>query len=576
MKRSQQIDIKRTLALSGAFSFLCSCSQACLLPFLTLYLRQLGLTPAMAGVVMGARRFLGLAWSPAAGLLAARYRKRRAVIVCSLLLSAAVALLLLLLPPLDGPAGGRPCSAGGPEAAPSRGPTPTGAGSDPSTAWTNPTAPSATATDPTDMGSAPTDMGSVPTVTGGSPPPQVDETVALRLNGSSPASPAVRNVRSEALPEGEGGAGLGFLGSLKEMDTHTQLFLSVLVIASVWECFSAPLERAADDGLFEYLDQADASDRHASAGPRGPWGLLGAACGAGGAGLLAGRLGCPLAAGVHFYGYAGLAVLALPLAACLPLHAGGKAGRVSRSGGPLKALRLVAGCPRARLAAVTAVAAGAARAAAEDFLLWQMQDHGSGQLHMGLALALAALAQAAYPLLSGRLARFLGPSRVLVAGAAGLALQSFYYSFLWGPWAALPAQPLTCLGAGAVWWALGVQSEDVAVPGAERSVRRLYGALSRGLGGGLGSLAGGLVAQRFGLAWLFRGVGVALMAWCACLPLLQWRAPLRQRVNYSRLLAADGSEASDSGSEQERDWLDRAMDEDCRQHANGKTLTSGF
>ncbi|CAG5897426.1 unnamed protein product [Menidia menidia] len=525
MKRSQQIDIKRTLALSGAFSFLCSCSQACLLPFLTLYFRELGLTPAMAGVVMGARRFLGLAWSPAAGLLAARYRKRRAVIVCSLLLSAAVALLLLLLPPVDGPAGGRPCGPAGQGPVPSRGPTPTGAGSDPSTAWTNPTAPSApsaaTSEGPTNMGLAPTDMGSVPAATGGSPPPPVDETAAVRMTSSSAASPAARNVRSGSLPEGEGGAGLGlgFLGSLKEMDTHTQLFLTVLVIASVWECFSAPLERAADDGLFEYLDQADASDRHASAGPRGPWGLLGAA----------------------------------------------------RSGGPLKALRLVASCPRARLAAVTAVAAGAARAAAEDFLLWQMQDHGSGQLHMGLALALAALSQAAYPLLSGRLARLLGPGRVLVAGAAGLALQSFYYSFLWGPWAALPAQPLTCLGAGAVWWALGVQSEDVAAPGAERSVRRLYGALSRGLGGGLGSLGGGLVAQRFGLAWLFRGVGVALMAWCACLPLLQWRAPLRRRVNYSRLLAADGSEASDSGSEQERDWLDRAMDEDCRQHANGKT-----
>lgn len=101
MRRSKQIDVRRALALAGLFNFLLSCSRACLLPFLTLFLRQLGLPPTMIGVIIGTKHLITAAWSPASSLLFKLYNKRRVAITCTLALSAALPLLLLLLPSLN-------------------------------------------------------------------------------------------------------------------------------------------------------------------------------------------------------------------------------------------------------------------------------------------------------------------------------------------------------------------------------------------------------------------------------------------------------------------------------------------
>ncbi|XP_034395277.1 major facilitator superfamily domain-containing protein 6-like [Cyclopterus lumpus] len=591
MQRNKQINISRALALAGAFNFLFSCARACLIPFLTLYFRQLGLTPAMTGVLMGTKHLISLAWSPVACLLSKHYNKRRAVINISLVCSAAAALVLLLVPLVDV----RPQAGSCNRSVLSGGPTQILGGDLPSSV-----APSASsARTQTKTNTAPASQSGVTSTAktlsftestlnrhnqSHLQLPPFNATVVVEnsagewtvggyvMHHPTPSSAApVRSKRSEE-QLGEEKAEeeerrFEFLGSLKLMDPQHQLFFLILIIVSVWEFVSAPLEWTADDGLYEYLDSADASDRY---GSTGVWGLLGAACGVGGAGLLVSRLSCLIAgriprSAVHFFCYAALAAASLPMAAHLSLHLNKKRDRAS---GLLKAVRLVRGSPRALLCAVTALLVGVAGSTVDNFLLWQMQDHGSGELHMGLSLAVALLSQAAFPLLAYRVSKLLSPGRVLVIAAASLGLQCFYYSFLWGPWAAVPAQVLSCFSGGALWWAVGHQCEDVATPGAERSVRRVYDALCLQLGSGLGSFAGGFMAQRFGLAWLFRGVAVAVMAWCACLPLLQWKAPRQRRINYSRLLAADASEASDSESEQERDWLEKAMEDDRNSNNN--------
>ncbi|KAM6905389.1 major facilitator superfamily domain-containing protein 6-like [Xenentodon cancila] len=584
----KQIDIKRALALAGTFNFLCLCAKASLVPFLTLYFRQLGLSLAMTGIVMGTKCFITLVWSPAASLLSKHYNKRRVVITCSLAFSAAVALLLLLIPSTDVPgARNETCKMYDTGVGPTQslGDDVLVTGPQTPTAVTHPntlvTFPSQTfnGTNPSPVTMTKSSLSPNDTEKFQPELSQQNASVVVgsvlgesEMNGSAVHSTvsslvtSVRNKRSKLESEEMDGISLGFLGSLKEMDIHNQLFFLILFMVSVWELVSAPLEWTADDGLYEYLDFADASDRHSSAEV---WGLLGAACGVGGTGLLVSQLRCFIAAhtprrAVHFYCYACLVVLALPAAVCLPLYLSKKRDRAN---GLLKAVQLVHGSPHALLCAFTIFLVGVAGSSVDNFLFWQMQDHGSSELHMGLSLALALLSQATFPLLTGRISKLLSPGRVLVVGATSLGLQCFYYSFLWGAWAALPAQLLSCFSSGALWWAVKIQCEDVATPGAEKSVRRVYSSLLLHLGSGLGSFAGGFVAQRFGLEWLFRGAAVVLMVWCVCLPLLQWKAPRQRRINYSRLLAADASEASDSESEQERDWLDKAMEED-RGHSN--------
>ncbi|XP_042361129.1 major facilitator superfamily domain-containing protein 6-like [Plectropomus leopardus] len=655
MKRNKTIDVRRALALASTFNFLCSCASACLLPFLTLYLRQLGLTPAMTGIVMGAKHVITLVWSPASSLLSKHYNKRRAVIGGSLVCSAAAALVLLFFPatgvhthtcnmtdvrtqsavtssvtpatllrthpkvdpsPVSRSAVTPPAEtlaetksaavtttktddksrqlpqeetsaavvrAGEPKtsssvtpqtttAAPSRNKKSERGEKTPDGEQTVTLAEAKSAADTTRKAALDRhdeDKSRRQDDVSAAEKPRTSSSVTLKTISAAP----VRNKRSERgekTTDGEQTEGeFEFLGSLKVMDPQHQLFFLVLITVSVWEVASAPLEWTADDGLYEYLDFADASDRYSSTGV---WGLLGAACGVGGAGVLVSQLRCLIAgqtprSAVHFCCYAALCALTLPAAACLPLYLNKKRDRAN---GLLKAVQLVRGSPRALLCAVTALLVGVTNAAVENFLLWQMQDHGSSELHMGLSLALALLSQAAFPLLAPRVSKLLSPGRVLAVAAASLGLQCFYYSFLWGPWAALPAQVLSCFSGGALWWAVRMQCEDIATPGAERSVRRVYGALSLRLGGAMGSFGGGFVVQRFGLAWLFRGAALGVMAWCVCLPLLQWKAPRQRRINYSRLLAADASEASDSESEQERDWLEKAMEDDRSNNNYGR------
>lgn len=594
MKRNKQIDIKRALALSSAFSFLCCCARACLLPFLTLYFRQLGLTPAMTGIVMGTKRLITLVWSPAAGVLAKRYNKRRVVIACSLAGSAAVPLVMLLIPPVNVQTWTRTCNVSDPSSR--QGLNLLTGSTGPATSSTRiqttlvlqvgVTVPENTSPDATptpavvsasfsQSKSSPQQKNASLVVSGSHEEPafvtnHVTDSVVTRVrNERSEFKSGSEEELGEKTTEGEKDeGGFDLLGSLKAMDTQHQLFFLILITVAVWECASAPLEWTADDGLYEYLDYADASDRYTSTGV---WSLLGTACGVGGVGLLVSQLSCLIAgqtprSAVHFFCYAGVAALALPAAMHLPLYLNKKRNRAN---GHLKAAQLVRGSPRALLCAVSALLVGVAGSAVDDFLLWQMQDHGSGELHMGLSLALAQLSQACFPLLAGRVSKLLRPGRALAVGAASLGVQCVYYSFLWGPWAALPAQVLSFFSSGALSWAVKVQCEDVATPGAERSLRRVYGALSLHLGGGLGSIAGGLVVQRFGLTWLFRGIAAGLVLWCVCLPLLQWNTPRRRRINYSRLLAADASEASDSESDQERDWLDKAMEDDGSNNTDG-------
>lgn len=609
MRRTKQIDIKGALALAAAFHFLCCCGRACILPFLTLYFRQLGLTPAMTGIIMGTKHLISLVWRPLASLLSKHYNRRRAVITGSLLCSAAAALVLLLIPSTSVETLAGHCNMSDLSASPTVGPgdhglvgsvrptmPPTLTRSKVNTDFVSQSDDISTMQTLNDTKPAPvltslaspytlhreelvneashpqlSHMNATVVVNNSTEEPTTYSSIIYQLNVTSPVSPLVRSIRSLIKSKSEDlqqrraeeeEARFEFLGSLKVMDVQHQLFFLLLIVVSIWEAVSAPLEWTADDGLYEYLDFVDATDHY---GSTRVWGLLGAACGVGAVGLLVSHLRCIIGGGdiprsaVHFFCYAGLMALALPLAALLPLYLNKKRERANRF---LKAIQLVRGHPRALLCAVTTLLVGIAGSAVENFLLWQMQDHGSSELHIGVSLALALLSQAAFPLLAGRVSKLLSPGRVLIVAAGSLALQCLYYSFLWAPWAALPAQLLSCFSSGALWWVVQVQCEDVATPGAERSVKRVYQGLSLDLGLGLGSFAGGFVVQRFGVAWLFRGAAVGLALWCLFLPLLQWKAPRQRRINYSRLLAADASEVSDSESEQEKDWLDRAMEDD--------------
>ncbi|NWR24153.1 MFS6L protein, partial [Emberiza fucata] len=137
-----------------------------------------------------------------------------------------------------------------------------------------------------------------------------------------------------------------------------------------------------------------ATDRH---GGLWPWGCAGAAAGACGVSVLVDRLPRSLGGSVPrlavpFHAYAVLAVLSLAVSVSFPSPT---PRRGARAPGLPKALALLRGHGRALLLAGTLFLVGAASSASHNFLPWQLQDQGGGELLVGLWVALGPLAELA-------------------------------------------------------------------------------------------------------------------------------------------------------------------------------------
>lgn len=523
MQKSKQWNVKGALRVAGVFNFLHSCGSGCLLPFLTLYFRHLGLNASMIGIIMASKHLLALVWRPFSSVLARQYDKRRTVIVGSLLSSALVVLTLLLFPSAGIQAESGRCNASQPDADP----TPLLA-----------TLEQTTGPSQSNASVYSENQTSISTV---------DFNTTVSLNWSARG---LKSLKKEEDLHTE------FLGSLKVMDAQHQMFFLVLIVMVLWECMAAPLEWTADDGLYEYLDFVDATDRHTGVKV---WKQLGAAFGNCAVGVLVTSLFCLTGASVEFYSYTTLMILTVPAAALLPIYL---RKRERLTSGGFKALQLVHGNSQAILCAITVVLMGMVSSAVSDFLFWQMQDCGATEIHMGISLALVHISQTGFAPLSGNLSRFLKyHGWLLVLAVVSLAMQCLYYSFLWSPWSVIPAQLLAGFSTGALWWSITSQSEDIATPGTEKTIFRLFEALSLELGAAFGSLAAGFVVQKFGVMVLFQGAAVLLALWSSALAVLKWKIPRQRRINYSRLLAAD-TEMSESDTDQEKDWLETAMEDD--------------
>ncbi|KAG6932057.1 major facilitator superfamily domain containing 6-like L homeolog, partial [Chelydra serpentina] len=101
MSTNQQWDVNKALAVASLFHFLYSAGNACVIPFLTLYFRQLGLTAPLVGIIIGIKHLISSLWAPLCSYFAKSHSKRKVLITGSLLCSVGTGLLLTLVPPLN-------------------------------------------------------------------------------------------------------------------------------------------------------------------------------------------------------------------------------------------------------------------------------------------------------------------------------------------------------------------------------------------------------------------------------------------------------------------------------------------
>nr|XP_032823230.1 major facilitator superfamily domain-containing protein 6-like [Petromyzon marinus] len=342
-------------------------------------------------------------------------------------------------------------------------------------------------------------------------------------------------------------------------------FALVLAVSTAGAALSSPLHSLADDSLYEYLDQVDATDRY---GQHELWSLLGASVAALGACALSQRVDSMLP---HFYTSSALLAVALLAALAYPVH--GAAAPTGPAASLRRALRRTACGPDAGalLCAPTLFVLAATGAVVDCFIFCRMRELGGSEMLMGGAVSAAAAGELLLAWLrrgGGALVRRcqrcpidLNAGVTAALGITVFAAQALAYSLLRTPWALALVYAASGLGAPLAWHAVLRRVGLECAPGVgERTARSVAQALAVGLGAGAGAAAGGALVQEVGVERTFQGCAALLAIWAAAFGLVQARAPRPKGLSYSRLLSNE-SDASDSGDERTRDWLVQALED---------------
>uniref|UniRef100_F6ZYJ0 Major facilitator superfamily domain containing 6 like n=1 Tax=Monodelphis domestica TaxID=13616 RepID=F6ZYJ0_MONDO len=545
MSANPQWDISKALMVARFFHLLCGARDACVTPFLTLYLRQMGLIAPWVGILMGTKHLIATTWAPICSFLAKNYQKRQLLLIGSLLGSAAAGLLLTLISPLDKALVYRFCN-----------------GSSSLMLPINTTL---------EKELAPNHSAGIKNFTIRTKRSQVNSRVMM---GKGNPQRSMFETTDSSLPLLHVGSELKTPGTLVNLSlaerTRAQdrslalslgehwLFLLSMMAVMFWELLSAPLGPAAADSLYEYLDFVDATDCYRRLWV---WKLLGMSIGVCSVPVLVVQLDCFLAedtprAAVHFYGYTAFSILALPVCFAIPIP---NFKRREPGHKAIKALSLIGNDCLLFLLAVTVFLTGATVANIENFLFWQMQDQGSSELSMGLSVTLSLVGEILLHPFKAKILKNLSSLGTLGLGLGCLSGQLLYYSLLWNWWAIFPAQIFGAISNGALWWAVDALVEDLVIPGTERSLSVMLRGLFYGNGASLGSFIGGFVVLHYSLAVLYKTHCVVLSLWLVLFIAIQSKLPQHRKINYSKLLAVDTADASDSEEGAERDWLIKAM-----------------
>ncbi|XP_060587667.1 major facilitator superfamily domain-containing protein 6-like protein B [Ruditapes philippinarum] len=95
------VNLVRSIFLCNLFNFLLAASKACLIPFLTIYLKRLGLSATQTGLAIGTKTLVGLVFAPLWSKCSVRCGRRRCVLMFSILIMSTTYLSLTAVPSMD-------------------------------------------------------------------------------------------------------------------------------------------------------------------------------------------------------------------------------------------------------------------------------------------------------------------------------------------------------------------------------------------------------------------------------------------------------------------------------------------
>lgn len=615
MDVTEPVNLMRSVFVCNTFNFLFAASKACLFPFLTVFLRLMGMTPLETGIIMGGKTIAAFIFAPLWAMCSAKFRKRKLVLMFSILMMALTYLGLTLVLNVKHV----PC--------PSEDKSPSGnikgslqeildnikssrndtnesilnsSHSLPHVNFTSSPSPTTallkTSTEKNDitnlfdygrkllvkMGLTQSEVDDLndselislfqdmlnrkewlQTIKDSLTPEEMreffnflDEAVSAIKNGDIKTNKTIRKRSLQDTWEKFKENLKSFQENVKETVADSeQLFLIILLTLVFGEVLCSPVEKIADDAWFEFLEKIDNLEKY---GKQRIFTSLAYIVFPLLVTLIVDNTTClfslkmhPIS--LHFYIFGGFLGLTFLVAFFYPVSGAEKKKYKTKV---VHALSLTCCKCEGFLYIVTLLIIGAIYASYNNYLFWLIQDLGGKEVTMGLCVSLANLAEIPMLFFSGPLVKKLGNGMTICVALVFLAGRTLFYSYLWTPWAVLPAELTHAFTHTVMWYAVLSNPLFNSNPTVDRGVRSIFSSVYFGVGFSAGSILSGMVYESYGIQILFRAYSVIAICWCPVFALMQrcCARPVVSEIKYTRLLTTE-----DMNSDSDDDWLEHAL-----------------
>ncbi|CAL1542911.1 unnamed protein product [Lymnaea stagnalis] len=146
--------------------------------------------------------------------------------------------------------------------------------------------------------------------------------------------------------------------------------------------------------------------------------------------------------------------------------------------------------------------------ALETFLFWFLSDLHGSPLVVGFVLLVNCCAELPMLLVAGTIIKFIGLVNCLYLAMISYGIRMLVYSFLTNSWLALLVEPLHGVCFGLMYAAASSYASIIAPPGMSATVQGLLGGVHFGFGKGLGSFITGFMFQSLGPRWTWRAYAI--------------------------------------------------------------------
>lgn len=168
------------------------------------------------------------------------------------------------------------------------------------------------------------------------------------------------------------------------------------------------------------------------------------------------------------------------------------------------------------------------------YLFWFLQDLNGSHLLMGLALCMTCAAEVPVMFFSGHLIDRLGHHGVLYLTFVCYTIRYVSYSFIPKAWYVLAVEPLHGVTFGAMWAATTSYGGIISPEGLAATVMGLVYATHFGLGKLVAGFGGGVIYNDYGPRVLFRSLAVTSTMTCIFFALSQKLLKKKSQGRYSK------------------------------------------